>query len=214
MWITKWSARSLNGSAGLTKAVVSRLMSIYPRSTYLSSGAGVSKTSNFVLPPTFLGSATCINGIRLCPGDGDFTGHPGGRLSFDDFDVLMDIVGEYTSESRALVRLLRCILGESISRVTLSPSFSLSIGGGSGLVREGISSGVDNPSLNVSWTPDINCRTLPVLKRLDHEARLVDEPDDEREAASVGATGEGVRCCCRSHAEGGGRRTISSVRLK
>jgi hypothetical protein len=64
--------------------------------------------------------------------------------------------------------------------------------GGSELIKEGISSGVVSPSLNESWTPDINCRTLPVLKRLDHDARPADEPDDEREAASGGATGEGV----------------------
>ena len=155
--------------------------------TYFSEGAGKSKTRIFVFLPTFPGSVTWTSGSRLCPGDPDFPGQPGGRLPFDDLEVSVDAVGEYNAESRVLGLLFRCIPGESVSRLGLSLSLSLSFGknmGTSGLTNDVFSSGVVSPSLSVSCTPDINWRTLPVLKRLDHEARPPEEPDDEREAAS------------------------------
>ena len=50
-----------------------------------------------------------------------------------------------------------------------------------------------SPSLNVSWTPDMNCRTLPVLNRLDQDPR--DELEDDRVALAKGPMGDdGTRC--------------------
>ena len=49
--------------------------------------------------------------------------------------------------------------------------------------------GVDSPSFNVSCMPDMNCRTLPVLKRLDQDAR--DELEVDRTAPANESMGDG-----------------------
>jgi hypothetical protein len=53
------------------------------------------------------------------------------------------------------------------------------------LIPSGISLGMDNPSLKVSWTPVMNCRMLPALNRLDQDPR--------DEGMLTGTIGEEVR---------------------
>lgn len=88
---------------------------------------------------------------------------------------------------------LRRAMGESSPGTIRSPCPTRFV---ATVAEKGDISGVARPSFKLSWTPDMNCRMLPVVKRLDHDPR--DEFEEEREGPDGGgAVGEDGR---RGHA--------------